>query len=464
MTYIVAVILGLIRQAEGDYPRAEALFTDALNLAPDSASLLGLETAHFYRATARLLGPQGTGHPTEAIVTDLKDAIARRPDFWQAHWNLAVVYTDYCTPTLTLDAALTSAETVVELRPAEAGSYWLMGRIYARRGEWQQALEAYRKALTLAPEDVSAQEGLAAALDKLGQKEAAAAAYERVIELRSAPPKPDDGADALDPAEASSRLGATYLAAGRYDEAMAAFQAALELRPDDPDYRRQLGNAIYWQGKPDAEQPSMQLDQAIAEYEHARVIAPTDNLLLTVLGAAYAEAGRPADALAAYEAAVSAAPCDDEALFLLASQYDQMARTADAETAFKRLAELNPRQAVAWQWLATADYLRDDYASAAEGYRNAIAAGAGDAGLYYGLATSLYYQGDYAGAEAAYRQAKALAPEDAATLAGWGDSLAKLERTDEAIAAYEQAVAADPNVPLYWLSLGFLRQGANQMA
>ncbi len=462
MTYIVAVILGLIRQAEGDYARAEALFTDALNLAPDSASLLGLETAHFYRATARLLGPQGIGHPNEAIVADLQDAIARRPDFWQAHWNLAVVYTDYCTPTLTLDAALTSAEKVVALRPAEAGSYWLLGRIRARRNEWPQALEAYRQALTLDPEEVSAQEGLAAALDKLGQTEAAAAAYQRGVELRSAPVKSAGRADTEDPAETASRLGATYLAASRYDEALTAFQAALKLHPDNPDYLRQLGNVYYWQGKTDAQQPSAQLDQAIAEYEKARAIAPTDNLLLTVLGAAYAEAGRPADALAAYEAAVRAAPCDDEALFLLANQYDQLERTADAEAAFRRLTELNPRQAVAWQWLATADYLRDDYAAATKKYRNAIAAGTGDAGLYYGLATSLYYQGDYAGAEAAYREAKAPAPGDAATLAGWGDSLTKLGRPDEAIAAYEQAVAADPNAPLYWLSLGFLYDGAHQ--
>jgi tetratricopeptide (TPR) repeat protein len=466
MTYIVAVVLGLIRQAEGNYAGAEALFTKALELAPESANLLGLETPHFYRATARLLGPQGTGHPTDAIVSDLQEAVARRPDFWQAHWNLAVVYTDYCTPTLTLDAALTAAQRVQELRPDDAASYWLLGRIHARRGELQRAAEMYQKAITFDPESSDAQEGLAAMLEKLGQQEEAAAAYQRAIELRSATSEPteDRDAQAPDPAQAADQLGATYLAAGRYDKALSAFQEALRLKPDDPDYLRHLGNAYYWQGKVDPAQPSAQLDRAIAEYEKARLIASDDSLLLTVLGAAYAEAGRSADALAAYEAAVRAAPCDDEALLLLANQYDAMGRAADARKAFEQLSELNPRQAVAWRWLATADYLKGDYASAVEGHRKAIAAESSDAGLYYGLASSLYYLEDYAGAEEAYRQAKELAPEDAATLAGWADALAKLGRVDEAIAAYEQAVAISPEAPHYWLSLGLLYEGSDRKA
>lgn len=465
MTYIVAVVLGLIRQAEGNYAGSEALFTRALELAPESASLLGLETPHFYRATARLLGPQGTGHPTEAIVSDLQEAIALRPDFWQAYWNLAVVYTDYCTPTLTLDASLANARKVQELRPDDAASYWLLGRIYTRRGEHQQAAEAYRKAVTLDPENVDAQEGLAETLDKLGQKEMAAASHERAIQLRSAAQQPagQAGGDALDAAQVADRLGASYLSAGRYAEALAAFQEALRLQPDDPDYLRHLGNAYYWQGKTQLDEPSTQAQQAIIEYEKARLLAPSDSLLLTVLGGAYAEVGRPADALAAYEEAVRVAPCDDEALFLLASQYDNLGRTADAQAAFERLSVLNPRMAVSWQRLATADYLDGDYAAAAEGYRKAIAADSADADLYYGLGSSLYYLEDYAGAEEAYRQAKALAPEDAASLAGWADSLAKLGRADEAIAAYEEVVARSPDVPLYWISLGLLNEGANRL-
>lgn len=468
MAYVVAVVLGLIRQAEEDYPAAEKLFTKALELAPDSANLLGLEAPYFYRSAARLLGPQGTGHPTDAIVSDLQEAIARRPDFWQAHWNLAVVYTDYCTPTLTLDAALASAQKVQTLRPDDAGSYWLLGRIHARRGEPQEAAESFQRALALDPEDVIAQEGLAAALDKLGQKEAAAAAHQRAIELRVVATGQADGGQSdeaiQDPAEAADKLGAAYLAASQYDQAQAAFEEALRLKPGDPDTLRHLGSAIYWQGKTDPSQPSTRLDQTIAEYEKARVAAPADSLLLTVLGAAYAEAGRPAEALAAYEVSVRAAPCDDEALFLLASQYDAMGRPTDAETAFRRLTGLNPRQAVAWQWLATADYLRGDYAVATEGYRKAIAADPGDADLTYGLATSLYELGDYAGAEEAFRQTKALLPEDSATLAGWADTLEKLGRTDEAIAAYEQAVRLSPDALLYWVRLGLLYEGVNQPA
>lgn len=468
MAYIVAVVLGLIQHAEGDYSAAEALFTTALAKAPESEKLLGLEIPYFYRANARFFANERTSRPLDAIAADLQEAIALKPDFWQAHWNLGLIYTDYCNPTLTLDASLDEAQKVQDLRPADPAAHWLVGRIHARRGEWEQAYAAYRKAVQLDPADVDAQEGLARALDQLGHGAEAKAAYQRALELRTEASKKTNGRAGrnvpLDPAEVQDKLGTAYFNTGEYEKAIAAFEAALLLRPEDPTYLRHLGNAYYWQGKKE-QRPSTQLDRAITEYEKARLTAPDDSLLLTVLGGAYQESGRPADALRAYEEAVRAASCDDEALFLLASQYDAMGRSSEAEAAFQRLSELNPRQSAAWQWLATAAFMREDYKGAAELYRKAISADPkGDsADLYYGLASSLYSLGDFQGAEVAYRQTLALVPDDVATLAGWADSLAKLGRTDEAIAAYTKVVELSPDTPVYWVSMGLLYEGAKRL-
>jgi tetratricopeptide (TPR) repeat protein len=467
MAYIVAVVLGLIQYSDGNYATAENLFTAALNNAPTDSSLLGQEIPRFYRAAARFVGKEPASRPMAAIVDDLKEATQLKSDFWQADWNLAIAYSDYCTPTLTLDAALAEAEKVRELKPDAAESYWLLGLIRERRGELPEARAAYEQAVALDPSHVESVEALGKVLDAMGDNAAAGEAYREGLELRqqdaSGSPAAQKDAASQDPVEKLDQLGYAYLNAGQYDRAIATFTEVLGQRPDSAKYHRHLGNAYYWQGRTEDGKPSTGLDKAIAEYETARKLDPRDSLLLTVLGGAYQEAGRPDDALDAYRAAVVASPCDDEALFLLAGQYDTVGRKADAEAAFRKLVELNPRQAVGWQWLATDAFQREDYAAAAEAYRTAASLEPDSSDIYYGLGSSLYHLKDYAGAEAAYRQAKTLAPDDAATLAGWGDSLAKLGRTGEAIAAYERAVEAAPDY-LTWLSLGLLYEQAGRYA
>jgi tetratricopeptide (TPR) repeat protein len=467
MAYIVAVVLGLIQYSDGNYATAENLFTAALDNAPPDASLLGQEIPRFYRAAARFVGKEPASRPMAAIVNDLEEATQLKPDFWQADWNLAIAYSDYCTPTLTLDAALAEAEKVRGLKPDAAESYWLVGLIRERRRELPEARAAYEQAVVLDPDHVESVEALGKVLDALGDSAAAGEAYREGLDLRqqdaSGGRTAQKDAAAEDPVEVLDQLGYAYLNAGQYDRAIETFKEVLRQRPDSAKYHRHLGNAYYWQGKTEEGKPSTGLDKAIAEYETARKLDPRDSLLLTVLGGAYQEAGRPEDALDAYRAAVVAAPCDDEALFLLAGQYDTVGRPADAEAAFRKLVELNPRQAIGWQWLATNAFQQEDYAAAAEAYRTAASLEPDSADITYGLGSSLYHLKDYAGAEAAYRQAKTLAPDDAASLAGWGDSLAKLGRTDEAITAYERAVETAPDY-LTWLSLGLLYEQAGRFA
>ena len=320
MAYITAVVLGLVHFSDRSYQAAESLFATAINSAPASTSLLGLEVPYFYRANARFLGYRPGVRPMPGIVADLQEAVAYKPDFWQAHWNLALAYSDYCTPTLASSAAVSEAIKVRDLRPGDAATHWLLAQIYAGQKDWPAAQAAYRQALQIDPENADAHAGLARACEELGQTAEAETEYQRALELRRATSSPaGDGQQAEeDPALARDRLGYAYLDAGQYDQAVAAFEEALRLRPDEADFHRHLGNAYYWQGVEDGRHPSTQIDQAIAEYEIALRLAPDDALLLTVLGGAYAEAGRQEDALHAYEEAVKADPCDDGALYLLA--------------------------------------------------------------------------------------------------------------------------------------------------
>jgi tetratricopeptide (TPR) repeat protein len=459
MAYLTTVVLGLVRYAESDYTGAESLFSAALGAAPQQSALVGLHVPHLFRANARMNRGDLSQQDLAAVIADLEAALVQQPDLWQANWNLALAYADYCNPALALDDALVQAERVRELRSGDATAYWLVGQTHGRRGDWEAARSAFEQAVALDPSYADGYQALGGALWNLDLADASQAAYDRALALRTQP-EAAPGSD--DPANAADVRGYTFINAGRYDEAIAAFREALALEPENADFLRHLGNAYYWKGQ-DAGGDADLMAQAIGEYEKAQALDPDDALLLTTLGGAYAQVGRAEDALAAYQQAVATAPCDDGALILLASQLETMGRSAEAEEAFRKLTVLNPRQAIGWHVLATAAYLREDFSAAAENYRRGLEVAPEDANLNYGLASSLYALGDYTGAETAYRRTRELLPEDAASWAGWGDSLAKLGRLAPAIEAYEKVTELDPDESLYWVSLGMLYEGVDRV-
>lgn len=93
--------------------------------------------------------------------------------------------------------------------------------------------------------------------------------------------------------------GDPLLRAGRYDDAIAEYRAALETSPADPKLRRNLGAALLKSG---------QVEAAVSELENARSLDPQDPAVRYFLGRAADEAGRPDLALEHYAAYLSMEP------------------------------------------------------------------------------------------------------------------------------------------------------------
>ncbi|MGQ9683398.1 MAG: tetratricopeptide repeat protein [Anaerolineae bacterium] len=447
MAYITDVVLGLVRYAEHDYSGAVQLFTSALEAVALAPTVQGQEAAYLYRGIVGLHARL----PMEAVVADLQEAARLKPDMYQAHWALAIAYTGYCTPTLALDAALAEAREVVRLRPQDANAHWLLGQVYLTRQEWPEAEAAFRQATARDAQNADAFAGLGRALAEQGRMQEANLARAQAVELR----RTATSGQPQDPAQAIDDLGVTLFGAERYDEALAAYQEAVRLQPNNAQYHRHLGDALYWQGRPPGG-PSPQLERAIAAYEEAVKLDPLDSLAWSRLGGCYVEAGRRKDALHAYEEAVRLAPCDADGLFLLATQYDAMGDGQKALEAFQRLTLLQPSQPMGWDYVATDAFNRGDYVAAEAAYRQAVRAAPEDATLRYGLASSLYALGRYAQAAEEYQRTAALAPDDGSAYAGLGDALARLGRNPEAVAAYRRSLDLDASQVLTWISLGLV--------
>lgn len=108
----------------------------ALSLKPD------LVLARMVRAVVVLDAGPAQGARYQQGVTDLLDVIRLKPDYPQAHYLLASVYTSHDLFSL----AAAEAEKAVQLLP-QAKSFTRLGDILAEMGQVEKAAEQYQKAL-----------------------------------------------------------------------------------------------------------------------------------------------------------------------------------------------------------------------------------------------------------------------------------------------------------------------------
>jgi len=142
------------------------------------------------------------------------------------------------------DLALATYQQSVKDHPREAGFYVLMGQLYETRQDWQNAQNAYQKALELKPTDPTASNNLANVMLQTGGNVDVAMSLAQTA--RRALPDSSDVADTL---------GWIYYQKGAYESAIGLLQEALKLRaknkiPEDPGIHYHLGLAYEKAGKP----------------------------------------------------------------------------------------------------------------------------------------------------------------------------------------------------------------------
>lgn len=135
-------------------------------------------------------------------------------------------------------------------------AFYRLGRYYQGQKRYDQAIEAYRKALAL------------------------------------------DGGFV----EALNGLGVIYATQGRHEEATEAFKSAAQAAPDDAHIHNNLGYAYYLQGL---------YQEAIVALEKATALDPGNKGAYNNLGLAYARAGDAEKSLLAFDQAAKAEPAPE---------------------------------------------------------------------------------------------------------------------------------------------------------
>ena len=142
---------------------------------------------------------------------------------------------------------------VLEVDPAAAQVWYLLGTVSHVQGKLGEAVAHYQQALRLEPDFAEVLNNLAVALQAQGKVDEATACLRRALQL-----KPDY-------ADAHSNLGNALQFDGKLNEAEACYRYALTLKPDNPDTHHNLGNLLRASGR---------LAEAMTCYDQALNLKP----------------------------------------------------------------------------------------------------------------------------------------------------------------------------------------------
>ena len=220
-----------------------------------------------------------------------------------------------------LEEAGTGFAGVIKLAPGFAEAYFNLGLVRQEQGRYVDAIPSFQKALTLQPKLHGANLFLGITEFRLNHLDKAASAV-----LRETAAYPKD-------ANAWMWLGVVRLAQDRAEEAAEALDRADKLKPNDQDILYHRGRAHLLVSK-DSYAEMFKIDSH--SWRVHRVLAQAN-----------AEADRHVDAIAEYEAAVKLAPTQPGLHEELGSEYRNANKIPEAEAAFRRELELDPQNVLA---------------------------------------------------------------------------------------------------------------------
>ncbi len=211
-----------------------------VNVAHDGLQKIGGPALEYYRLYDQAIYFQKKRRYEESAL-EWKQVLEIRPDDWMAHNNLALMLRQ----TGSLQEALQHFQrareikllNALELDPAHAPSYNDLGALYLEMSRANEAMTNFQKAIELNPRQTSAICNLGRALLMEDRPDEALRQFERALEL-------DDQY-----APAHFFLGIVLDQRGTPGEAIHHWQMALEINPDYAEPHNSLADKLYAQGK-----------------------------------------------------------------------------------------------------------------------------------------------------------------------------------------------------------------------
>ncbi len=235
---VLAVLIACAHAQTAYWRNSESLWTHTLACTSDN------NVAHDNLAS--VFTDQGR---MDKAIDQLQLAIAINPGDDEAHGNLGYILLQQGR----LDEAIAQFQKALEAKPDNPEANFNLGNVLLQRGKVEEAIAHYQKVLEINPTHTQAHNNLGTALRQQGRLEDAIGQFQKALDI--------------DPnyAEVHNNLGAIFAQQGRRDEAISQFQKALASKPDYAEAHYNLGNALFQQGN---------VEEAIAHFQKALKIKP----------------------------------------------------------------------------------------------------------------------------------------------------------------------------------------------
>lgn len=207
--------LGMIKFREKNYKEADEIFREMRASNPsDNRGLVGhLET-------------QVAQNDLSGAISTMEAEIQRAPD--RQDYQLFLANT--LVRAQRYDDAIRQFKQLIDKSPKSSDLYGRLGETYRFKGDLNSAIESFRTATALDPNDHTSMLRLALLLDGLGRRDESKTLYEKVIKIR-----PEEGAALNNLAYIKAEEGTDL------DQALSLAQRAKQVYPQDPNIADTLG-------------------------------------------------------------------------------------------------------------------------------------------------------------------------------------------------------------------------------
>jgi len=255
------------------------------------------------------------------------DELAKNPDSWLGYYGLGVALVTKGQ----VDEAMAQYQKALEIDPNSFEAHDNLGIALAQEGRVDEAMVQFQKTLKIDPNFAEAYRNLGTALVTKGQMNEAMAQFQKSLEI--------------DPnsVEAHDNLGIALAQEGRVDEAMAQFQKSLEIDPNSVEAHDNLGIALAQEGR---------VDEAMVQFQKSLEIDPNFAEAYCNLGIALVQKGRLDEAMAQFQQALEIDPNFAEVYNSLGDVLVQMGQVNEAKVQYQKALEIDPNYVLAQHNLA----------------------------------------------------------------------------------------------------------------
>jgi predicted Zn-dependent protease len=417
--------LGDFYERQRRWPDAAKTFAAALQRAPRNNAL----KVRYASALLNVGGKDNLGKARDALT---EVVAARTPTDTQALYLLSQAHRRLGDS----PAAEAAARRVIAQNSKSPWGYYALAEALEMRHAYQAVVDGLAPAIAehrkeaLAPGagDETFDIGLLLphvgfAYQELGQYDKAIASFEDARRLA-----PQDRAVA-------GYLIDANIAAKKYGAAIDLARAALTDHPDDLGLMRLQAQALRQSGR---------ADQGVALLEDAVKKHADEPMAYVALAQLYADATRGAQAVKVLQDAQARFPNNNAIAFELGTVFDKQKKFAEAEAAFRQLLAREPENAAALNYLGYMLAERGERLTESVNYLTKALQIDPDNGSFLDSLGWAYYKSDKLDlAEDNLRRAADQLRQNSVIQAHYGDVLFKLGRYDDAIAAWNRALTGD---------------------